>query len=186
MPTMYSVHGQMSDSFPDSSLERAHPTWSPVSVALFEPSALVMQLLIIAVWITGAALFIADTLLWYAIYMGLVGGIQSVVAHGISWHNKRANERRRERLHALAPLKLLGYANDPQRWWGVIWSQVVAPVRICGQAPRGRCSHAARHLSLFMDYPMNSIVFLTKRVISIETEVISANFRVRCSRFDGN
>ena len=50
---------------------------------LFEPAALLRYWLSVSVWVCGGVCYLADTLLWYQIVMGLWGGVAGLQQYGV-------------------------------------------------------------------------------------------------------
>ena len=163
VPTLFDLHRRIADGFSRSAFELAYPAsslWSWLS----EPSRMLQASLQIVLWSAGAMCFLADTLFWYNVVLGLVGGLRGLAARGVGKSESHAVHSAAA-LQGAASEKLLEGASAA---WMPIWRNLVGElyngdlvtdgercellegsrsVRIQNAEARRRLHHFARSLS---------------------------------------
>ena len=80
IPMLFDGHALIDDAYKQSATtassqsERAAWDW--------EPSQMLKLWLLVMIWVLAAAAFVADTLYWYSIILGVVGGFRGLAIHG--------------------------------------------------------------------------------------------------------
>ena len=103
LPACFDAHLRISQSFSVGALAAAHPG---AGSFFSEPAALYQVCLIALLWATVITVYVADTLFWYAVTVGLVGGVRGVSHHGVA-KSSRHTVPSAASLRAVANAKLL-------------------------------------------------------------------------------
>ena len=124
VPTLFDVHSQILASFSEAAYAEAHPlasVWSYLS----QPSQLLRSSLVGALWAAGALAYLADTLFWYSLAIGVIGGTSGLAAHGVAksaWSSVPSASS----LERAAHEKLLQGGTSPSAAaWRTLWHAVV-------------------------------------------------------------
>ena len=81
VPALFDMHTALEDAVPAAAFE---PAAAQGWVFDAEPAQLLRLACCFALWVTGATVYVADTLLWYSMVMGLWGGMVGVCRQGVA------------------------------------------------------------------------------------------------------
>lgn len=125
IPMLFDGHTLLFDAFSTSALTASDSHVHTLYFAL-EPARLLQRWLVGMLWLLGMSAFIADTLYWYSIWLGLVGGVRGLMHHGVRAHASWVGSYSPTLTANLAAAKILAGQSAPSDGaWSSIWNAIV-------------------------------------------------------------